>query len=91
MYEWDEAKRQVNFAKHGVDFADLERFIWQPGRIREDKRIQYGEQRFIVDGHIAGRQFVLVFAKRNLKIRVISLRKANPREQRNYEQSQKLY
>ncbi len=27
-FEWNEAKRSTNRAKHGLDFADLEKFDW---------------------------------------------------------------
>jgi len=27
-FEWDESKRRTNHAKHGLDFADLEKFDW---------------------------------------------------------------
>ena len=27
-YEWDDAKNQFNLVKHGIYFADIERFDW---------------------------------------------------------------
>ena len=91
MYEWDEAKRRANLAKHGVDFADLVRLEWSPADLREDTRNDYGERRFVVDGYIDGRQHVLAFVWRNGRVRAISLRKANARERKRYEQAKKLH
>lgn len=87
MYEWDEAKRRANLAKHGVDFADLDRMLWDVSEVREDTRTDYGERRFVVDGFIDGRQHVFAFTLRRGRIRAISLRKANPRERKRYEQA----
>jgi uncharacterized protein len=28
---WDEPKRQLNLAEHGLDFGDLESFDWDAG------------------------------------------------------------
>jgi uncharacterized protein len=38
MYEWDEAKRQKNLAKHGVDFPAIESFEWEGAPVRQDMR-----------------------------------------------------
>ena len=48
--------------------------------MREDRRHDYGEQRFEAVGYIRLRVFVLVFCVREEGLRVISLRKANRRE-----------
>ena len=43
-YEWDEAKRVANLAKHGLDFARLTRFDWATASIvPDDRRCDYGE------------------------------------------------
>jgi uncharacterized protein len=47
-YEWDEAKRKANIAKHGIDFADVALFDWEGVDDRED----YGELREIALGFI---------------------------------------
>ncbi len=33
QYEWDEADRQANLKKHGIDFAQVEAFDWSTARI----------------------------------------------------------
>ncbi|WP_293370061.1 BrnT family toxin [Nevskia sp.] len=46
MNPWDEAKRELNFRAHGVDFADLEGFLDGDLLTREDLREAYRERRF---------------------------------------------
>jgi uncharacterized DUF497 family protein len=81
---WDEGKRRVNVEKHGVDFADVAWFDWSRARIFEDRRLSYGENRFIAFGPIRERSHVVVYTLRADLIRIISVRKANPREIRAY-------
>ena len=80
-FEWDEAKRQINLAKHGLDFADSERIfdydVWEI----EDTREEYGEERLITFGLLSGRVVVLVHTPREGGLRVISLRRANRDEE----------
>lgn len=83
-YEWDEAKRRSNLAKHGVDFADAEVFDWDRALTREDNDV-IGERRFFSIGLIYGKPHALIWADRNQKIRVISLRRALPQEVRLFE------
>jgi len=35
VHEWDEAKRQVNLRKHGLDFADMDAFDWEAAIVAE--------------------------------------------------------
>ncbi len=49
--------------------------------ISRDTRQDYGEARFQARGLIGGRLFVFVFTRRGEKLRLISRRKANKREQ----------
>ena len=50
----------------------------------EDDRKDYGEPRFISIGYLDGRMVVLVWTPRNTDFRIISMRKANDREQALY-------
>ena len=49
-----------------------------------DDRADYGEPRFIVIGRLDGRMVVTVWTPRGAARRIISLRKANDREQALY-------
>jgi len=82
--EWDEAKEAANRAKHGVSFASVASFEWRTAREVEDARYDYGERRWRAIGMIDGRLHVLVYTDRSDVIRVISLRKANAREEKAY-------
>lgn len=50
----------------------------------EDKRRNYGENRFITIGFLDGRMVVLVWTPRDGAYRIISMRKANEREKTLY-------
>lgn len=82
--EWDETKRKANNAKHGVDFADADYVLTDERAITiEDGR--QTEERFVTIGKgPTGRLLVVVFTRRADKIRIISARKANDREQEKY-------
>lgn len=87
-YVWDEAKRTANLAAHGIDFGAAYRFDWDTARVDPDTRRDYGESRFVALERIGARLHVLVFTPREEVVRVISLRKANRREMRRYEEGQ---
>lgn len=83
-YEWDEAKRLKNLETHGVDFKAASSFSWDDAIIVRDERHSYGELRLVAYGPIGGRLYALVYTPRKMVRRVISLRKANRREQAAY-------
>ncbi|HEY6873078.1 MAG TPA: BrnT family toxin [Geobacteraceae bacterium] len=87
-YEWDEAKRKTNQEKHGVDFAEVEGFDWETAFVIPDTRADYGELRYRAMGFVGKRLYALVFTPRSGTVRLVSLRKANPREAKCYEANQ---
>nr|WP_198980672.1 BrnT family toxin [Herbaspirillum sp. ASV7] len=82
--EFDPAKDESNLDKHGLSLADAECFEWEAAVIREDTRRQYAEQRYEATGYIGDRLHVMIYCLRGDVVRVISLRKANRREERRY-------
>ena len=79
-FEWDEAKRRANLEKHGLDFADAPEMFAGEMVIALDRRLDYGEARFIGFGPLKGRVMAIIFSRRMPDlIRIISLRKANQR------------
>lgn len=84
-FEWDEAKRQSNLEKHGVDFVDVAPILADSPLILEDNRRDYGEQRCLAFGERNDMLFVVAFTLRNGAFRIISARRANSRERRFYE------
>lgn len=83
-YEFDLAKDESNLDKHGLSLADADGFEWETAVVREDARKQYAEPRFKAAGYIGDRLHVMVFCLRAETVRVISLRKANSREAKDY-------
>ena len=83
-YEFDLAKNESNLDKHGLLLSDAEDFEWDTSVVREDTRKQYSEPRFEAKGYIGERLQVMVFCFRSDAVRVISLRKANPKEVKSY-------
>lgn len=87
-FEWDEAKRTVNLAKHGVDFLDVPEMFTGPMLIGPDARRDYGEARQIGFGFVRGRLMAIAFTEREPDmIRIISARKANQREETYYQET----
>ena len=84
-FEWDEAKRQSNLEKHGVDFIDAALVLADAPLILEDARRDYGEQRCLAFGERNGLLFIVAFTLRDGAFRIISVRRANARERRSYE------
>jgi uncharacterized protein len=89
LYSWDESKRASNLKKHGVDFAIVKDLDFETALVLSDDRKNYGEERYRAYGTIKGRLHALVFARREGRIRVISLGKSNAREIANYVASKK--
>ena len=84
MISFDPAKRQWTLQQRGLDFVDAERVF--AGRTLEfrDVRKDYGEERTVCLGLLQGRIVVIVYTKRSFYRHIISMRKANAREQRRF-------
>jgi len=88
QFEWDEAKRKANIAKHGIDFLDVPEMFGSLMLVGTDSRKEYGETRKIGFGFIRGRLMVVAFTERAPNsIRIISARKANTREEAHYQEA----
>jgi uncharacterized DUF497 family protein len=84
-FEWDPEKEKRNIEKHKVDFRTASR-IWEGSVLeRDDNRRDYRESRIEALGQVQGRLMVVIFTWRGTVRRIISARKANPREQRRFE------
>jgi len=87
-FGWNKAKNRANLRKHGFDFADAEEMFRFPLLIRPDTSEDYGEERWLGIGMIQGRIALVVFAERPQNtIRIISLRKADHAERKEYEKA----
>jgi uncharacterized protein len=88
-FEWDENKNRPNYKKHGVWFEEAQT-LWADAESVEffDPEHSSNEDRFIRIGHSTrSRLLLVVFCERaeGSIIRIISARKATPREMRDYE------
>jgi uncharacterized protein len=83
-FEWDEAKRRTNLAKHGIDFADLEPLFDGLTVTMLDDRFDYGEARFVTFGILNGIVLMVVHTETDTVIRLISARKAAKNEEKYY-------
>ncbi|MEF3697357.1 BrnT family toxin [Desulfolutivibrio sp.] len=84
QFEWDEAKRQANITKHGLDFVEAVAVLEDAPTLFVDDRFDYGEPRCIAIGEAKGRPLVVAFTMRDGVFRIISVRKANVRERRKH-------
>ncbi|WP_397475412.1 BrnT family toxin [Pusillimonas sp.] len=81
---YDVAKDKANRAKHGVSLSLARGLDWPEVMAKPDTRRDYGELREIGYGVIENRLYCVVFTQRRNMMHVISLRKANSREVKNY-------
>ena len=83
-FEWGEAKRVSNIAKHGLDFVRIARLL---GGRHVTKRTSeaHGEERLLLTGELDGRTVTAVVTWRGEKMRIISLRSARNDEKRRYQ------
>ena len=83
-FEFDKVKNQANIDKHGIPLSLASEFDFYTAVIEKDVRKDYGELRFSALGFIKDRLHLIIFTPRRDNVRVISLRKANPRERKKY-------
>lgn len=72
-FEWDEHKSNQIYEKRGFDFGFAVQAFLDPEAIHApDARINYGEDRFRVYGRAQGRLLVVVYTRREGRIRIIT-------------------
>jgi hypothetical protein len=86
MFEFDEAKSARNIKLRGIAFGRFADLDFDTAITIDDTRRDYGERRMRVIGFIDGRLHVAVVTPRGERIRIISLRRANRREEKAYAQ-----
>ena len=88
LIRYDPVKDLLNQEKHGLSLAHAGLFEWATALIRADTRSDYGEPRFQALGLLDMRVHLAVFTIRDDALRIISLRRANRREERRHEEAQ---
>ncbi|MDP3898327.1 MAG: BrnT family toxin [Mesorhizobium sp.] len=81
---YDPVKRLKTLVERGLDFEAAASVFAGRTYDRVDDRFDYGETRMISIGYAAGRMVVIVWMQRGSGRHVISMRKANEREQARY-------
>ena len=81
---FDPDKRAKALAERGLDFARAGEVFAGRHFTAPDLREEYGEDRFITMGALDARLVVMVWSPRGASRRIISMRKANDREQALY-------
>ena len=86
---FDPAKDAANLAKHGLSLAMADELEWSTLDCKSDTRREYGEPRQIGYAIAGDRLYCVVFVDRPADApterRIISLRKANSREVKQYD------
>ena len=83
---YDPAKRETTLRERGLDFDDAAEVFAGREITRLDTREDYGEDRYQTFGYLRGRMVVIAWTPRGSARRVISMRKANAREQEAFGQ-----
>ncbi len=84
---FDPTKNEQNLRLRGLGFETAANFRFDTAVFAVDDRKEYPETRYVALGLLGDRVHVLCFAETNDGIRVISFRKANPREVKRYAQA----
>jgi uncharacterized protein len=82
--EFDSVKREATLKARKLDMADAGKVFDDLTLTIVDDRKDYGEVRYITVGHLGRRMVVMVWTSRGEARRIISLRKANAKEQKAY-------
>ena len=85
-FEWDENKHRNNVRKHKISFYEATTvFSSSPLLTENDDLHAHDEQRYKTTGYsVKNRLLVVIHTDRGDVIRIISARKANKLEERNY-------
>ncbi len=88
-FEWDSRKSRANERKHGVSFEEAETVFYDERAILlDDPDEDRSEERFVLLGLSAGLRTLVVchcYREADSVIRLISARKANGAERKDYE------
>ena len=82
--DFDRAKRDAILAERGIDMSRAPEVFAGPIWTLIDDREDYGEPRHITYGYLDRRMVLLAWTYRGTRRRIITMRKANEREQRKY-------
>ena len=85
--EWDAGKARSNIRKHGISFSDAQTVLYDRLALSMEDRSAEGENRYLTVGSDAlNRIIVVCYTYRNMKVRLISARRATKLERKAYEE-----
>ena len=82
--EFDPAKSARNAKERGLPFELVAELDWTEAHTIEDRRRDYGEDRYLAFAPMRGRLHVVCYCIRGEARRIISFRRANSREEMFY-------
>lgn len=82
---YDRRKKERTLAERELDFDDAVHVFAGTTIDFIDDRLDYGEERWITFGRLKGRLVALVWTPRGKARHIISMSKANDREQKKFE------
>ena len=85
-FEWDDAKADTNYRKHGVSFETATRVFNDPFAVEwiDPLSPDYDEERFLVVGRAEKLVLTVVYTERGDHVRLISARRATKSEDDDY-------
>jgi uncharacterized protein len=91
-FDWDNQKAQLNWRKHRISFEEASTVFSDPLAITfPDPDHSEKEERWVIIGmSMFGRTLMVIHLERAAVIRIISARRADRRERRDYEEGESL-
>jgi uncharacterized DUF497 family protein len=86
-FEWNESKRALNLATHGIDFQDVTGMWAKPVLEVPSRHLHGGEKRFLALSDRKGIAVTIVFTWRGEVRRIISARRARRSERQEFDKA----
>ncbi|MBU2574000.1 MAG: BrnT family toxin [Elusimicrobia bacterium] len=83
-FEFDERKSRYNKAKHGIDFTEAQA-LWDDLKLLEVPLKSDDESRALCVGRIGERHWSAIITYRQVRVRIISVRRSRGQERELYE------
>jgi len=85
LFEYDEAKSQINQTKHGITFKDAQLLWSDPDLVVIPAKKAGDEIRFLVVGFLNQKYWSAIITHRGENIRIVSVRRSRLEEVNFYE------
>jgi len=90
IFDWDTEKAKTNQRKHGINFEEAAEVFYDPTAIERPNHYENGEERWEIIGMTTNHVllyvvFTTIYEDGAKITRIISARKTEPKERREYE------